>query len=111
MHRLDFGFYSHPSEFGGNGVRTHVNSKEKSPLPEKFSSEEDRTHDVASSRTASPVHYQRAIPAVVRLPLARGFFRVSHVSDLKTGTPMATLLGAWRCRVSAGTGWPGVSML
>ena len=28
--------------------------REKSPLPEKFSSEEDRTQDTASSRTASP---------------------------------------------------------
>ena len=32
--------------------------REKSPLPE-----EDRTRDAASSRTASPTHYQRAIPA------------------------------------------------
>ena len=37
-------------------------SREKSPLPEKFSPEEDRTHDAASSRTASPTHYHRAIP-------------------------------------------------
>ena len=32
--------------------------REKSPLPEIFSPEEDRTHDAASSRTASPTHYQ-----------------------------------------------------
>ena len=35
----------------------------------------------------------------------------SHTSDLKIGTPVATLPGAWLCRVSAETGWPGVSML
>ena len=35
----------------------------KSPLPEKFSSEEDRTHDTASSRTASPTHCQWCFPA------------------------------------------------
>ena len=35
----------------------------------------------------------------------------SHTSDFKTGTPVATLPGAWRYRVSAGTGWPGVSIL
>ena len=35
----------------------------------------------------------------------------SHTSDLKTGTPVATLPGAWRYRVSTGTGWPGVSIL
>ena len=29
MLRLDLGFYSHLKEFGGNGVRTHVNSKGK----------------------------------------------------------------------------------
>ena len=27
VHRLDLGLYSHPKEFWGNGVRTHVNSK------------------------------------------------------------------------------------
>ena len=52
------------SEFWGNGVRTHVNSKVKIPSTEKkFSPKEDRTSDAASSRTASPTHYQRAIPA------------------------------------------------
>ena len=35
----------------------------------------------------------------------------SHTSDLKTGTPVATLPGAWCYRVSAGTGWPGVTTL
>ena len=31
---------------------------------------------------------------------------LSHASDLKTVTPVATLPGAWRYRVSAGTGQP-----
>ena len=35
----------------------------------------------------------------------------SHTSDLKIGTPVATLPGVWRYRVSAETGWPGVSIL
>ena len=35
----------------------------------------------------------------------------SHASDSKIGTPVATLPGAWRYRVSAGTGQPGVSTL
>ena len=48
----------------------------------------------------------------VRVPLAPGFFSgSSHTSDLNIGTPMATLPGAWRDRVSAGSGWPGVSIL
>ena len=42
MHRLDLGLHSHPKEFGGNGVRTHVNSKGKFPSTrKKFSPEED----------------------------------------------------------------------
>ena len=32
-------------------------------------------------------------------------------SDFKIGTPVATLPGAWRYGVSAGTGRPGVSIL
>ena len=35
----------------------------------------------------------------------------SHTSDSKIGTPVATLSGAWRYRVNAGTGRPGVSIL
>ena len=35
----------------------------------------------------------------------------SHSSDLKIGTPVAPLPGAWHYRVSAGTGRPGVSIL
>ena len=34
----------------------------------------------------------------------------THSSDLKIGTPVATLPGAWRYKVSAGTGWPDVSI-
>ena len=43
--------------------------------------------------------------------LRQNFSGSSHTSDLKIGTPVATLPGAWRYRVSAGTGWPGVSIL
>ena len=39
------------------------------------------------------------------------FYWSSHTSDFKVGTPVATQLGAWHDRVSAGTGWPGVSVL
>ena len=35
----------------------------------------------------------------------------SHNSDLKIGTPGATLPGAWRYGVSSGTGQPSVSIL
>ena len=35
----------------------------------------------------------------------------SGLSYLNTGTPVASLPGAWYYRVSAGTGWPSVSTL
>ena len=45
-------------------------------------------------------------------PACAGIFSgSSHTSDLNIGTPVATLPGAWRYRVSAGTGQPGVSIL
>ena len=43
--------------------------------------------------------------------LRRDFSGSSHTSDLKIDTPVATLSGAWRCRVSAGTDRLGVSIL
>ena len=39
------------------------------------------------------------------------FLGSSHTSDLKIGTPVVTLPGAWRYRVSTGTDRPGVSIL
>ena len=39
------------------------------------------------------------------------FWGSSHTRDLKIGTPVATLPGAWRYRVSTETGRPGVSIL
>ena len=35
IHKLDLGLYSHPKQFWGNGVRTHVNSKGKIPFTKK----------------------------------------------------------------------------
>ena len=43
--------------------------------------------------------------------LRQDFSKLCHASDFKIGTPVATLSGAWRYRVSSGTGWPGVSIL
>ena len=43
-------------------------------------------------------------------PACAGIFSgSSHTSDSKIGTPVATLPDAWRYRVRAGTGRPGVS--
>ena len=43
--------------------------------------------------------------------LRRDFSGSSHTSDLKIGTPVAPLPGAWRYRVSAGTGCLGIGIL
>ena len=43
--------------------------------------------------------------------LRRDFSGSSHTNDLKIGTQVAILPGAWRYRVSTGTGRPGVSIL
>ena len=43
--------------------------------------------------------------------LSRDFSGSSHTSDFKIDTPVATLPGAWRYRVSVGTGLPCVSIL
>ena len=61
----------------GVGVESELmlTPRGKALLPEKkISSEEDRTHDAATSRTVSPTHYQRAIP----VPIAGFGFPRSH---------------------------------
>ena len=53
---------------------------------------------------------ERKIPGS-NLVCAWIFSGSSHTSDSKIDTPVATLPGAWRYRVSAGTGRPGVRIL
>ena len=54
--------------------------------------------------------WERKIPG--SNPSCAGIFSgSSHTSDLNIGTPVATLQGAWRYRVSSGTDRPGVSIL
>ena len=61
------------------------------------------------------VQARRLVGLVVKTgsnpPCAGIFSGSSHTSDLKIGTPVATLPGAWYYRVNTGTGWPGVSIL
>ena len=71
----------------------------------------------------SHLHLNRLVGLVVRHPprvrkipgsnpaCAGIFSGSSHTRDSKIGTPLATLPGAWRYRVCAGTGQPGVSIL
>ena len=72
--------------------------------------------DLPKTWTASFALWLRRPPRERKIPgsnpVCDGIFPgSSHTSDLKTGTPVATLPGAWRYRVSAGTGWPSVSIL
>ena len=53
MHRLDLGLYSHPKEFWGLESKTMLTPRGKSPLQEG-GSDEVRTRNPASDRTASP---------------------------------------------------------
>ena len=57
--------------------------------------------------SASMVADLRSFPAF-RLEV---FFSLSPTGNLRTGSLMATTGGAWCYRVTAGTGWPSVSML
>ena len=68
------------------------------------------TLTLAISRPAASSWVERKIPGS-NSAYTGIFSGSSHTSDLKIGTPMAALPGAWRNRVSAGTGWPGVSIL
>ena len=53
---------------------------------------------------------ERKVPGLN--PACGGIFTgSSHTCDLNIGTQVATLPGAWRYKVSAGTGRPGVSIL
>ena len=63
VHRLDLSLYSHPKEVFREWSQNPCYLQGKNPLYWKKLSPEDGTHDPASSRTASPTHYQRAIPA------------------------------------------------
>ena len=74
MHRLDLGLCSHPTEFWGNGVRTHVNSKEKISSTGKKSPQRrmepttlrqagqraQHTTNELNTLPTSSTHYQRA---------------------------------------------------
>ena len=80
------------------------------------SSHPQRTPPTPTASTASLAYWLRRPPRERKVPgsnpaCAGIFSGSSHTSDLKIGTPVATLPGAWRYRVSTGTGRPGVSIL
>ena len=74
--------------------------------PAHLSTAEDRLGGLAVKASASG-----AEDPGFESRLRRDFSGSSHTSDLKIGTPVTALPGAWHYRVSAGTGWPGVNIL
>ena len=58
-----------------------------------------------------PQEQQTWVRSLLSQPGRGAFSWLSHTTDLKIGTPVAMLSGAWYYRVSTGTGWPGVSIL
>ena len=116
VHRLELGLYSHLKEFWENGVRTQVNSKGKIPSTAKNSPqrriEPTTLHQVGQRAQQTTNKLFRPLDPGVDSRLRCGDFSwLSHTSNLNILTPVATLPGTWNCRVSAGTGWPGVSIL
>ena len=84
MHRLDLGLYSHPKEFFGNGVRTHVTSKGKIHSTEKIilRGESNPRHCIKqdSERNTLPMSYSS--PQLLRLTCndLMGYVGFSHVN-------------------------------
>ena len=89
-----------------------------------YDSTQNNPHGASRNQTLDlplPIHHLvglvvRRPPRERKVPVsnpARGgiFSGSSHTSDLNIGTPVATLPGALRYRVSAGTGRPGVSIM
>ena len=71
---------------------------------------------ISLSDVCVSAEYHRLVGLVVKASASRaedpGIFPGSiHTSDSKISTPVAALPGAWRYRVSTGTGRPGVSIL
>ena len=92
MHRLDLGLYSQPNDFWGNGVRTHVNSKEK--IPSSGDSEEGQAHDPASRRTDNPTHnrlsYSGPLFGGSKTAIESILIMMLMVADYYTTTPATT---------------------
>ena len=69
----------------------------------------DQSHHLAGLVVKVPA--TRAEDSGFESRLRLGFSGLSHTSDLKIGTLVATLPGTWRYRVSVGASRPSVSIL
>ena len=80
-----------------------TNSRHKTDLPTPM-------HDRLVGLVVRRPPRERKVPGL-NPACASIFLGSSHTCDLNIGTLVATLPGAWRYRVSTGTGQPGVSIL
>ena len=98
--------------FGGMEFEPMLTPREKSPLPENFPRGGSNPRRCGQGAQTLPTSYSSPQTWGLISTFSRGIFsRSSHTSDLQTCTPVATLPGAWCCRVNTGTGQPGVSIL
>ena len=98
LHRLDLSLYSLPKEFFG-GMESEPMLTPREKIPSTRVSEEGRTSDAASHRTASPTHYRLSYSLTPSLPhpLATMFGVV-----LVSGCPASTMIHR-RSRPTAGS--------
>ena len=104
---------------GEGGEETPDDDFQKTMLVFKYSNTNQTVQIHFSSNWLNhyALHFFHRLVGLVVRPLPRerkilGIFSgSSHTSDSKIGTPVATLSGTWRYRVSTGTGRPGVSIL
>ena len=109
------GKVSPPIPLSKSTATSHMQEHALNPNSKQHQSTKIIPHD-SQRRTASLARWLRRPPRERKVPgsnpaCAGIFSGPSHTSDFNNGTPVATLPGAWRYRVSAGTGRPGVSIL
>ena len=99
VHRLDLGLCSHPKEFWGNGVWTHVNSKGKILSTGKCP---QRRIEPTTLWTASPSTTNWAIPApwfdlICQLWVEKTSWAATKPSDQQCGNPqMWAFMQSWQ---------------
>ena len=92
-------------------VHSHTKSAHTCTLfRQPISSQGSRVQTTSLAKWLRRPTRERKIPGS-NSACARIFPGSSHTSHFKIGTPVASLPGAWRYRVSAGTGRPSVSIL
>ena len=97
------------NEFNPCTENSNIKRRDKCEVSPGLHSTDRQCGDLAALR---PLRWPRERKIPGSNPACAGIFSgPSRTSDLKIGTPVATLPGAWRSRVSAGTGRPGVGIL